>query len=56
MTQDDIRIVFSNIAQIAAFSDSFTGRIEEALGNTLDGGTGEDHVGALFLEVVSASV
>ena len=52
MSQDDIRIIFNNIVQIAIFADQFTERLEEALGATLDGGTGEDHVGALFLEMV----
>lgn len=53
MTKDDVRIIFNNVADIAVFSDRFTTRLEEALGNVLEGGNGEDHVGALFLEVVS---
>ncbi|KAJ3474559.1 hypothetical protein NLI96_g12392 [Meripilus lineatus] len=52
MTKDDVRIIFNNVADIAVFSDRFTTRLEEALGNVLEGGNGEDHVGALFLEVI----
>ncbi|KAH9922107.1 uncharacterized protein B0H18DRAFT_910622 [Fomitopsis serialis] len=53
MTRDDIRIIFNNVAELAVFSDSFTEQIEEALGSVLEGGSGEDHVGALFLETIS---
>ena len=56
MSQDDIRIIFNNIVQIAIFADQFTERLEEALGSILDGGTGEDHVGALFLSTVRERV
>ena len=52
MTREDIRIIFNNVADLAMFSDSFTEQIEEALGSVLEGGSGEDHVGALFLETV----
>ena len=52
MTPEDVRIIFNNVAELAAFSDEFTGRLEAALGAVLDGGTGEDCVGALFLETV----
>ena len=52
MTEKDAKIIFMNIADIAMFSDMFTERLEEALGAALEGGTGEDHVGALFLEMV----
>lgn len=54
MTQEDTRIIFNNVAEIAVFADMFTERLEDALGAVLEGGTGEDHVGALFLEMVSA--
>lgn len=55
MTEKDAKIIFMNIELIAVFSDRFTERLEEALGAALEGGTGEDHVGALFLEVVRPS-
>ncbi|KAF8557908.1 hypothetical protein OG21DRAFT_1456688 [Imleria badia] len=54
MTRDDVRIIFSNIGDLAMFSDHFVDRLEEALGGALDGGTGEDRVGALFLEIIAA--
>ncbi|TFY58626.1 hypothetical protein EVJ58_g6306 [Rhodofomes roseus] len=53
MTRDDIRIIFNNVAELAVFSDSFTEQIEEALGSVLEGGSGVDHVGALFLDTIS---
>lgn len=53
MTRDDTRIIFSNIAELAIFADTLVERLEDALGSVLDGGTGDDHVGALFLELVS---
>jgi len=52
MTKEDAKIIFNNIADLAIFSDLFTERLEDALGSVLDGGTGEDRVGALFLEIV----
>ena len=52
MTKDDVRIIFSNISELAAFSDMFSERLQDALGNILDDGKGEDWVGALFLEIV----
>ncbi|KAK7691918.1 hypothetical protein QCA50_005323 [Cerrena zonata] len=52
MTVDDARIIFNNIGDLAVFSEGFAIRLEEALGNILDGGIGEDHVGALFLEMI----
>lgn len=52
MTKEDVRIIFTNVAEIAVFSDSFTEKLEEALGGVLEGGSGEDRVGALFLETV----
>lgn len=53
MTREDIRIIFNNVADIAAFSDRFTEQIEEALGSILEGGSGEDRIGALFIEMAS---
>lgn len=53
MSKEDARIIFNNVAEIAVFSDRFTARLEEALGAVLEDGAGEDHVGALFLELVS---
>ncbi|KAI0041090.1 hypothetical protein FA95DRAFT_1501923 [Auriscalpium vulgare] len=50
MTRDDSRIIFSNIAKLALFSDTFTDKLEEALGSVLEGGHGDDHVGALFID------
>ncbi|THG99244.1 hypothetical protein EW026_g3080 [Hermanssonia centrifuga] len=52
MTREDAKIIFNNVAEIALFADAFTERLEEALGSVLEGGTGEDHVGALFLELI----
>ncbi|CAL1711626.1 unnamed protein product [Somion occarium] len=52
MTQDDVRIIFNNVAELAEFSGAFSERLEEALGNVLEGGNGDDHVGALFLEMI----
>lgn len=52
MSPEDVRIIFSNVAEIANFSDEFTGKLEASLGSVLDGGSGEDHVGALFLETI----
>ena len=52
MTKDDVRIIFGNIAELAEFSSMFTDRLQEALGDILEDGDGEDLVGALFLEIV----
>ncbi|KIJ66118.1 hypothetical protein HYDPIDRAFT_27311 [Hydnomerulius pinastri MD-312] len=54
MTRDDVRIIFGNINDLALFSDQFVGRLEDALGGVLEGGSGEDSVGALFLEIIPA--
>lgn len=54
MTREDTRIIFSNVPELALFADAFTERLEEALGAALDGGHGEDAVGALFLDIVRA--
>lgn len=56
MTPEDVRIIFNNVAELATFSDEFTGRLEVALGSVLEGGVGEDYVGALFLEIVRSFV
>lgn len=52
MTKDDVRIIFGNITELAVFSDMFSERLQEALGDVLEDGKGEDWVGALFLEIV----
>ncbi|KAI0785725.1 hypothetical protein C8Q75DRAFT_722268 [Abortiporus biennis] len=52
MSEEDVKIVFNNILDIAAFSESFAEQIEKALGNVIEGGTGIDHVGQLFLHVI----
>ncbi|RDB24970.1 Dynamin-binding protein [Hypsizygus marmoreus] len=52
MTQEDTRIIFSNIAELAIFSDRFCEALEVALGSNIEGGEGEDQVGALFLEII----
>lgn len=52
MTKEDVKIVFSNIADLALFSDLFTEKLEDALGSVLCDGAGQDSVGALFLEMV----
>ncbi|TDL16928.1 hypothetical protein BD410DRAFT_730668 [Rickenella mellea] len=51
MTREDMKIIFSNVAELAIFSDSLADRLEEALGDVLESGQGEDRVGELFLEV-----
>jgi hypothetical protein len=52
MTRADTKIIFSNVPELALFADMFTEMLEEALGSVLEGGQGEDHVGALFLQMV----
>jgi hypothetical protein len=52
MTRDDARIIFSNLPELAEFSDEFVLRLEAALGSVLPSGEGEDRVGALFIEMV----
>ncbi|KAH7883349.1 hypothetical protein F5I97DRAFT_1939148 [Phlebopus sp. FC_14] len=54
MSRDDVRIIFGNISDLALFSDKFVERLEDALGGVLEGGSGEDRVGALFLEIIPA--
>ncbi|KAI0076401.1 hypothetical protein K474DRAFT_1708227 [Panus rudis PR-1116 ss-1] len=52
MTPEDARIIFNNIEDLADFAGRFTEKLERALGNLVEGGEGEDRVGALFLEVI----
>ncbi|KAJ7578277.1 hypothetical protein C8J56DRAFT_797853 [Mycena floridula] len=52
MTPEDTKIIFSNIAELAVFSDQFCDSLEEALGSIVDGGVGDDSVGALFLRII----
>lgn len=52
MSEKDTKIIFNNVGELAQFSDMFTERLEEALGGVLEGGSGIDHVGELFLEIV----
>lgn len=53
MTQQDIKIIFSNVNELALFSEVFSDKLEVALGEVLDGGRGKDRVGSLFLDVIS---
>lgn len=54
MTLEDVRIVFSNIEQLAEFADEFAGKIEKHMGEALNPDSEEkDSIGTLFLEVVS---
>ncbi|KAI0365065.1 hypothetical protein BV20DRAFT_1102982 [Pilatotrama ljubarskyi] len=52
MTVDDAKIIFTNVEELAFFSDTFTEALEDALGDVLDGGSGEDRVGKLFLDMI----
>jgi hypothetical protein len=52
MTKEDVKMIFSNVPDLALFSDYFTERLEDALGSVFEGGAGQDRVGALFLELV----
>jgi len=56
MTTEDVRMIFSNVGELALFSGELSERLEDALGDVLDGGDGEDRVGELFLEIVSRSL
>ncbi|CAE6428881.1 unnamed protein product [Rhizoctonia solani] len=51
MSAHDVKIVFGNIEEIAAFADELSERLEAALGNVVPGGTGDDRVGELFCEL-----
>lgn len=52
MTKEDVRVIFGNITDLAAFSDFFSERLQDALGGVLEDSKGDDWVGALFLEMV----
>lgn len=52
MTLDDVKLIFGNIADIAVFSELFCEALEDALGELLEEGKGDDHVGSLFLSIV----
>ncbi|KAI0774903.1 hypothetical protein BD413DRAFT_603443 [Trametes elegans] len=52
MTRHDVRSVFLNIEQLATFADAFTEALEVALGDIVEGGSGEDGVGKLLLDVI----
>ena len=52
MTPEDVRIIFNNVAEVALFADDFGDALEKALGGVLEGGSGEDCVGHLFLSAV----
>ncbi|KAI9464891.1 hypothetical protein HD554DRAFT_1238279 [Boletus coccyginus] len=53
MTNEDVRIVFRNISDIASFSSRFVKRLETAIDRTSnDSGIDEDKVGELFLEMI----
>lgn len=54
MTQDDVRVIFGNIEQLAVFADGFADEIETALGTEIPGGIGADGVGELFVKRVSS--
>lgn len=53
MTVEDTKIIFNNIVELAMFSDMFCEFLEQALGSVVEGGEGDDVVGALFLRIVS---
>ncbi|KIJ95101.1 hypothetical protein K443DRAFT_683282 [Laccaria amethystina LaAM-08-1] len=52
MTQEDAKTIFSNIAELALFSDLFCEELEAALGSVVEGGSGPDRVGELFLKLI----
>ena len=52
MKTKDISIVFSNIAELAEFSEEFLDQLESALGELIEGNEGEDYVGSFFLDFV----
>ena len=54
MTKEDVRLIFGNITELALFAETFSDCLEEALGDVLENGQGEDSVGALFLRIVSS--
>lgn len=56
MTREDVKTIFSNIAELARFADTFTNQLEEALGSVVEEGQREDHVGELFLQIVRSTL
>ncbi|TFK50719.1 hypothetical protein OE88DRAFT_1735481 [Heliocybe sulcata] len=52
MSEEDVRNIFVNILDLSDFSDTFCQRLEEALGEIVEGGEGEDRVGRLFLDSI----
>ncbi|KIK60802.1 hypothetical protein GYMLUDRAFT_59226 [Collybiopsis luxurians FD-317 M1] len=56
MTTEDAKIIFNNIADLALFSDTFCDKLQDALGAVLEGGTGDDYVGALFRQTIPSMV
>ncbi|KAG9105509.1 hypothetical protein FRC07_009225, partial [Ceratobasidium sp. 392] len=51
MSSQDVKVIFGNIEELAAFADELADQLEIALGNVVPGGTGEDSVGELFYEL-----
>ncbi|RPD52469.1 hypothetical protein L227DRAFT_617790 [Lentinus tigrinus ALCF2SS1-6] len=52
MTREDAKIIFNNVIELAVFADELSDLLEAALGDVLEGGTGPDCVGALFLQII----
>ncbi|KAM5542829.1 hypothetical protein V8D89_003493 [Ganoderma adspersum] len=50
MKTKDVNIVFSNIEELATFSEDFLHQLESSLGELIEGNNGEDSVGGLFLD------
>ena len=55
MTRDDVHMIFGNITDLTMFSRTFSEHLQDALGDVLEDGKGDDWVGALFLEMVCQS-
>lgn len=53
MPPETSKVVFGNIDEIAVFADRFSEQLEDALGDIIPGGIGQDNVGKLFLDTVS---
>ncbi|KZT27173.1 hypothetical protein NEOLEDRAFT_160821 [Neolentinus lepideus HHB14362 ss-1] len=53
MTREDVKLIFGNIEQLAEFSDAFCQLIEDALGEVVEGGKGQDRIGKLFLDNIN---
>ncbi|KAI0800196.1 hypothetical protein C8Q74DRAFT_1313919 [Fomes fomentarius] len=53
MTREDSKIIFNNVSELAVFADELSADLEKALGDVLEGGTGEDWVGKLFLQKIT---